>query len=94
MRAKSKGHVTIVLATDVQPIRIRKAFWISIGRTHHRDHSLPLADLPAADLEIFRRQASGMLAWTLVAQQFFDGRWNQREITCGGLRPPPDCGAE
>ena len=57
-----EGHVTIILALDIQAIGVWKPFGIAVRCTHHCDHSLALANLLSAQLDIVWREARRVLA--------------------------------
>ena len=63
----------VVRSVEVQAVRIREAVRIAITRRHYDDHRLPLPDLFAAEHDIVGRDAGGVLAGALVAEQFLHG---------------------
>src|SRR5205085_9610843 len=66
-RAKTKvvaireGHVPVILAANVEPVRVWKPLWIAVGRTHYRDDRLAFADRLPPQLRVFWSHASCML---------------------------------
>src|SRR5713226_8677282 len=38
--APCKGDMPVILAANIEPIRIRETLWIAVRRTHHRYHRL------------------------------------------------------
>jgi hypothetical protein len=52
--AESECDVTIILAPDIQAIGICETLRIAIGRTHHGNDSLSLANSPAVNFGVFR----------------------------------------
>src|ERR1700674_5303418 len=82
----TKCQMPIVRAPKIEPIRIGKSFGIAIAGAHHRDHGLALANLFAAEFRVLWTDASGVLARTFIAQQFFHRRRNQRQIVAQPLQ--------
>ena len=80
MSSVSKSQMPIIFAGNVKPVGIREAFRIAVCRCHHRHDGLPFLDELPAQFYVSRRQSSRVLAGTFVAQHFFDGRRDQREI--------------
>src|SRR5262249_39730433 len=78
MTCPAKRQVAIVGARKVEPIRIGKAFRITIAGAHHRDNCLAFANLLATEFGVLRTNASCVLTRTLVTQKLFDRRGNQR----------------
>src|SRR5690348_7257793 len=80
MRGPSERYVAVVLARDVQAVRIGETLRIAVGSAHYRNHRLALPDLSSAHFEICTGQPRGMLARALVAQEFFHRGRDQGRI--------------
>src|SRR5580765_8199172 len=76
MGTPAKSKMPVVGASNVEPIGIWKSFRVSIRSRHDRDHRLTTANLLATHFDVARRDSRGVLARALIAQQFFNGRWN------------------
>jgi hypothetical protein len=85
MRAPSEGEMAIVLAREVETVRIGKAFRVAIACAHDGDDSLTFADLFATECEIEGGESSCVLAGAFVAKQFFHSASNQRKVI---MEPP------
>ena len=72
--------MTVILAANVQSVRIRKTLWIAVCCSHHRSHHLPLANQFPPQLYILGGQPGGMLAGALVSQQLLHRRGDHGEI--------------
>src|SRR5229473_613713 len=72
-----EGNMAVVLATDIQAVRVGETLRVAIGSTHDRDNRLAFADHLSPKLYIIGGQACCVLAWAFVAQQFLYRRWNQ-----------------
>src|SRR5882724_7845447 len=81
MCAVSKGYMTVVPASDVQPIRIRKAGRIAVRCRHDRHDRLAFANFLATQLRVLGCKPRGVLAGTFISQQFFHCRRNQRKVS-------------
>ena len=70
----------IIRTANIDAIGIGEAFGVSISCRHDGDGGLTLANGLAAELNITRGQTSGVLAGSLVPQQFFNRGRYQREV--------------
>src|ERR1041385_5411026 len=68
----AKREMRIIGASQIERVRICESLGIAIARSHDRNHRLPFPDELAADYRVFRTNAGGLLARTLVTQQLFD----------------------
>ena len=75
-------HMTIVVSGEVETVGIGEALRITVGRAHHRDDGLTLANELATQLDILGGQTRSVLAGALVAQELFN-RVRQQ----GGIGP-------
>ena len=73
----AEGEVAVVRPADVEPIGVREPLGVAVGRGHHRDDRLPLADRPAAELAVRRGEPGGVLDRALEAEELLDGRWDE-----------------
>src|SRR5262249_15172505 len=81
VRRIAEGEMPVVLALDVQAIRLRKTLRIAVRGSHHGNDGLALANQLAAQLHIVRCEAGGLLAGALVTEKLFHGRGHQRCIS-------------
>src|SRR5579883_2909047 len=80
MAGPGERHMAVILATNIEPVRVWEAFRVAVRRTHHRYDCLTLTNRFAAKLGIVGSQPRSMLAGALVAQQLFNGGGDQREV--------------
>ena len=88
MRAEDEGQVHVLLAVDVERVRVVEAPGITVGRAHHaqqraaRGHRLPVP------LDVPRHVAGVERAGRLAPQHLLDRAGDQRPVG-GELRPLP-----
>jgi hypothetical protein len=69
--AKAEGHMRTRLAGHVQPFRCREGALVVIGSIQHAKHAFAARDMPAADSDVFGRNAGRAAVHNRgVAQQF------------------------
>jgi len=80
VRGPAEGEVTVVGPAEIEAVGVGKASGIAVGGPHHGDDGLAAADELVAEDDVLGRQASGVLAGTLVAQQLLDRGRDQRRV--------------
>src|SRR5436190_12035743 len=74
MKAVAETKVRIRMPRYVQRLRVRENFRVTVGRCDREQHLRRSLDGKPADLEVFKRDARGILQGARVAYEFFDGR--------------------
>ena len=80
MNAVAEGEVGIGFAADVEPLGILEGLGIAIGRIHEGKDALPLANRPAAHLDVCPRDAGKGARGAVVAQELLDGAFGQAGV--------------
>src|SRR2546428_10737818 len=73
VNAPAEGDVAVVGTSEVETIRVGNLGGIAIRGADEGHPHLPLADRPAADIDVRARDARGALHGTIVTQQLLDG---------------------
>ena len=87
-----EGHMTIILALDIQAIGILEPFGIAVRWVHaaiSSSHSCLFTFRPTGCF--VRREARRVLTGTFVPQQFFKRRGNKRRISLASASSIRDC---
>ena len=83
--AVAEGHVLLVLAIDVEDVRVLEDCLIPIGARVVHQQLVPLANLLATQLRVPERRASHVDRRRLDAQHLLDGGRNQRGVRAQAL---------
>ena len=80
MARPGEGNVPVILPADIEPVGIREALGVAVGRAHDGNDGLALTDQPITEHHILGGQSRGVLAGALVTQQFLDRRRYERGV--------------